>query len=1188
MVVKKLKQDLLSRIGLSELEGQIYSTLTGVGARTLEEISVYVGSDLSKTEEALNNLGKKDYINIIEGKIPLYFPINPQILLTAEAKNKLETDLHAINNKVNVILKSLTSMVEDVSSDFDNSINNISENSINSIETTISTIVEKLGSVFSTFQEEISTRSSDSGKSIGTEIEEKFKKLDLAFNKLRDDLENIMNTQVGELEKASDKLKTDLGNTLEETKTSRHKIVNEHKDNFLSILDAYSVSIEGIIKENYDELGKINSQFKEKSESDKANLEKLTEEVSGVSEEDMKTIIETIKESYEKAISQSIKNIESNWADINKEAKSFSNGIQNNLSDSNKNISSILESASSKSTEAFTSSTEALIKSLESFKSLRAKLGEILKSSTESVVLTGQNIYSPIETLINSILTEISEFMEKFRSKAQSLLENISISVKGENKKVLISIVEDYEQEMDQFKESTESSFSEGKENLFNQFSDFQANITNQLDSGNNNLIKSINSFSSSVEKSLSRMKGDISSPLEILMTDYKDSIRNFELGFTEGINKFSELVSNFQSGAVSDKNINKWISKNPEFQKTIDDTEAALMSRKNDLRNLVTTHTEKYEMDISGFLDILNRTLTGHVKAGQKSKATQNDQVKLIIKGVNKEIDTLGDTFKIAFANQVESLSQASKTISETSKNKVKSNLGFAEDNSQDDVYSKLINNMMIIFNNKIGEIQTETIATFKDKTDEFNNSTKENIEKSLKNLKTESSKFEESIPSNKDLDDAVNPHIKNTEEASKTVSDGLEHVIGDLVKDIEKIQTTLSSTLSEIQNIEGSSVADLNESNLKIANQIDSEGGALIKNSTQIIVDFRSKVLSLLNQDSEQKNLTMDKLQNSFKEQVEKLFSKYKDETIGNKERIVKVSNDHLESVDRNYNIVSNTILGMGAEPIRLIKNVAIDAMQDLTNLISQNILSIKELLFGSSDEIKRILDDFSKNSVEILSTTKENSEQNLLNQASSSKDQLLDFRKKIGNDLMEMKGEVSNSLKNALSDIPRTIDEALSATSETMNFLNQVKQIALDIQPPAIENTWRVVGLEAVYKAISSIIKRTERNTTLLVPKIDAIPVALLKDFNPRARIEIISDVKENDPHLKKLIETFSGNLKVRTYKNLNVIAADRDNDEILIGPFGKDIESEAIQTTHDNLRKVLFELIPTIRNKAQPLI
>ncbi len=184
--------------------------------------------------------------------------------------------------------------------------------------------------------------------------------------------------------------------------------------------------------------------------------------------------------------------------------------------------------------------------------------------------------------------------------------------------------------------------------------------------------------------------------------------------------------------------------------------------------------------------------------------------------------------------------------------------------------------------------------------------------------------------------------------------------------------------------------------------------------------------------------------------------------------------------------------------------------------------------------------------------------------------------------------MKGEVTLGLKEALSDVPKTINEALNATSETMNFLNQVKKIALDIQPPPIENTCMLVGLEAVYNAISSIIKRTERNTTLLVPKIDAIPVALLKGFNPRARIEIISDVKENDPHLKKLLEIFPGNLKVRSYPNLNIIAADRDNDEILIGPFGKDIETEVIQTTHDNLRKALFELIPTIRNKAQPLI
>ena len=681
---------------------------------------------------------------------------------------------------------------------------------------------------------------------------------------------------------------------------------------------------------------------------------------------------------------------------------------------------------------------------------------------------------------------------------------NISNSVKEENKNVLRFIVEDYEKEMDQLKESTESSISEGKENFLNQFSDFQTNITNQLDLGSLNLVKSINSFSSSVEKSLSRMKGDISSPLEILMTDYKDSIRNFELGFTEGINKFSELVSNFRSGAMEDKNLNKWIAKNPEFQKTIDDIEAALMSRKNDLRNLVTTHTEKYETDITGFLDILNRTLTGHIKAGQKSKTTQNDKVKSVITEVNKEIDTLADAFKTKFASQVEALSEASKTISETSKNNVKSNLGFAEDSSQEDVYSKLIKNLMNTFDEKMEAIQTESNSVFKDKTDELNNMAKEKIDILSNNLKTESTKFEESIPSSTDLDDMMNPQIKKTEDALKTVSEVLEVVIGDLAKDIKNIQTTLSFTKNEIQTIEESSVTGLKESNLKIADQIDSEGGDLVKNSAQIIVDYRSKVLTLLNQNIEQKNITLDKFQNSFKEQVDKLFSKSKDETIGHKERIVKVSNDHLETVDRNYNIVSNTILGMGAEPIRLIKNVAIDAMQDLTNLISQNILSIKELLFGSSDEIKGILNDFSKSSVEILSTTKENSDKDLSTQAISSKNQLLEFRKKIGDDLKEMKGKVTISLKDALSDVPKTIDEALEATSETMNFLNQVKQIALDIEPPPIENTWRVVGLEAVYKAVFSIIERTERNITILVPKVDSIPVELLKH---RKRLQLI---------------------------------------------------------------------------------
>lgn len=100
MSLKNVQSSLLSQIGFSEQEQNVYLTILGVGNASLGEMYLQTGIDLDELQQVVQDLSNRGYLKKIEGKINRYIAVEPFLKGFLFVEKEFQNDIIGIENSL--------------------------------------------------------------------------------------------------------------------------------------------------------------------------------------------------------------------------------------------------------------------------------------------------------------------------------------------------------------------------------------------------------------------------------------------------------------------------------------------------------------------------------------------------------------------------------------------------------------------------------------------------------------------------------------------------------------------------------------------------------------------------------------------------------------------------------------------------------------------------------------------------------------------------------------------------------------------------------------------------------------------------------------------------------------------------------------------------------------------------------
>ncbi len=123
MSLKKVSSSLLSQIGFSELEQQVYLTILGIGNASLGEMYLQTGISFEDLQNVVDELSDRGYLKKIAGKINRYIAVEPFLKGFLFVEKEFQNDIIGIENS---LINSFDTSYDKLNLSMDNFIGSIS------------------------------------------------------------------------------------------------------------------------------------------------------------------------------------------------------------------------------------------------------------------------------------------------------------------------------------------------------------------------------------------------------------------------------------------------------------------------------------------------------------------------------------------------------------------------------------------------------------------------------------------------------------------------------------------------------------------------------------------------------------------------------------------------------------------------------------------------------------------------------------------------------------------------------------------------------------------------------------------------------------------------------------------------------------------------------------------------------
>ncbi|MHA1551234.1 MAG: helix-turn-helix domain-containing protein [Candidatus Heimdallarchaeaceae archaeon] len=639
-------ESTLEKIGLSQDEIQVYSTVVQFGTRTIGQIQSYYKQTADVISSALGSLVTKGYIKEIKARntegTSYFIPLPPQIKLTEDVSMRLENELKALSDDVKNDWNNTMKTFRGQLSSFHGQITESTDNHSQELGIISKQFLDSVSEVVSTgkndVQEAISKIKTDTG-SITTSHSDNLKK---AIQRIQENISSTFDTTIHRVGEHHESFKTKI----QETYTT---LETEHTARSQGQLDDILEKVEGI-KTN---ISTLLEQFNSKADEKKSLIVDNTREVN-------KKLISDSKLINKESTTKSIETINKIVSDYQTNLDEYQTKVQSILSSLNEELKKLEDLTSNRIKDAIEKAKDSAVAVLQQnetqFQDLLSKiktlsvekLGELISqtetktSEMKSKLVGNLNDYlSDFEKNSDSLLTllqgGINDGLTLFEDTLSKSIKNVSDQIKtffGE-------IMDDF----DELKLSV-------NEDLQKSLTDF-VNLSSSQKEDMNKKIKELNSFLSiSIQESvqqnstkLTDVATEINAEADIALASVKKKEQEYLKKLEKDVLTNQETMLNFLSNTVSTFELSstEYVT---EISSTIDNYSKKMNASK---KRLTTTHTEFKE----NYLTHLNELKTTALSDIKENIDTNTNTVTNFMDTKNEEIKTRIVSFSEEFAKK-------------------------------------------------------------------------------------------------------------------------------------------------------------------------------------------------------------------------------------------------------------------------------------------------------------------------------------------------------------------------------------------------------------------------------------------------------------------------------------------------------------------------------------------------------
>lgn len=978
-------------------------------------------------------------------------------------------------------------------------------------------------------------------------------------------------------------------------------------DNFKDIVGNHRLTLDKHIKEHIETLNKevqllkdsvsnaVNNQIekfneetlksKEKTSQTIAkhitdlndNVEKRKQDTGALYEEKISDHKKLIKDNYETEnsnalndkfnyITENCKNIENNTTSEHEKAiKTLQNTVNSTFDNYKSNVIEIITGYQKDTYNDYDQFITDLDQHQDkTFSQYDSWFNDLSKKLQDQINLEVNGVYEKKDTLKNYS----KDFQEKnfnwFKGRAAQLRERAAKTFNDE--------IETQENSFSQFKDSITGISSDliirFKDILNHIQNSFVEKITSQLEilksssSIENILIKNLDERIEALESEIDLNKDDLRKKIDIEFNKLNDNLNSLSKETNEKLKQINNDVkkdikdtnkeSKFQVDQVLkdlENELEKW---QKEYSDESEDWIKKVADSANNLKNSLGEGQDSLKNSISESIDKL-KSNKGISKLKEIIK-TQKEKIKELNTKINKQLDENQEDS----SEKIESLQkETTDSLSSIILEKINEFKSISE-NSHTNTSEAMNKNILYfkekaknfgeesakIFNNQTEKIETDfyqikdsinegnesLVKKFKDILEEVKERFLEKIIEQVNRLRTDTANLEKTL--SETLDERTDMYRSEIDSARKEFYEGLDNHVTSLETQSHAIrEEAVTKLLADLININKESLKEIksrrNETILSHKSNQEALKDARFKELNETTDGMKSEVSDFVNGDIDRVNEMTSDIHKNLSSEIEKGFSSIKTE-------IASINDKYLASID------------------------------ELTTLTGQQ----------NNDIIEKHRDAFQSDAstmeIELLDLTTAHQNEYELN-ANSLNDQIL-------SKLEETDVIITDRLTNTNNDAARTFKECEGNAEERAKVLRAVWAEAIKILAINSELTWILTSEEAIKEYMADMVDRTKSTISVVTPDFNDLPLESINNARRQIRVKTASRILADSRNaVAKLLE--QGNVEVRQRPEMDLYAAARENEEVLLAPHvpGKPTHQVAIISQQPSIVKFVHEII-----------
>lgn len=830
------------------------------------------------------------------------------------------------NEKIEAELKTVIESIKDNNLNYIEDVRDVVDVIRQQVENNLAQISQESDSRF----KGITSAISQSNMSIKTEIQKSYDKILQVYDNF-DSIKEILNvnnltlsTNISDAITASENLKGDFEQKISSLKKTLLDKVTEFKNEFtyanadkISELKFNSESLHAkSIQNSIDLNNELKTELDSIIKSLKQNIDELNENIASTAlkiEGANKEVIDFVKNDFTLDINNSVDNIRSTTGEVLAE-------MDNNVSGVVKSFNSLESSVNNLSYEMTSSLSSTLGKILENFISLETLIKSLNEHTLDNVTKISDEMRSDFSSMeekyeINKNITDCHlDHQTSVIKENHAALETLIKSLDEESKKNFETAVQEINIEINLLKRKLTEVDNAVDADLAHQISI----IEGSFESLNLMLVDIMNqtkeTLGDKIKHELSGVSFKMSEALEAELEQYKTQIEDL---FDEHHNQ-NDKQADFIKERVLELN-------------SILETTLARQSSENEMQldsisnNLKQILSENLELSAADYQTLKANLESFFVKVSQENDDFVNSiktQLDEIAKFVDSNIDIQAQQINTMFENISSNIQKIDESI-ENSGDELGSKIDLLQVSAEN-----LNTNVITNVKNELQELKGRINALFEESSI--------NYVTQLGNVNTElSDEINNSAAELKNALEQLNQRLNTDEISRKNLYQAQLHEITATFNDL--IESSKTLTKSELASISDVLISNSQSAMDEVKDSIDEKINSLLVSSADI---------------SAGELQTIDAYATSILDKIESV----KQNSIVCKDLILKLINEHFNSISANIEKETDVIVGDIVEQFGILKDSQKDEFSALTNALEG---SVAGYIIDAVNDLKSYLD-------------------------------------------------------------------------------------------------------------------------------------------------------------------------------------------------------------------------------------